>query len=50
MEIRKHVATVAQILNLSESDIEQLATFMGHTKEVHKDFYRLLESAFQVII
>lgn len=46
--LRKQVATVAQLLNLSESDIEQLATFMGHSKEVHKQFYRLSESTFQV--
>ncbi|XP_027853299.2 uncharacterized protein LOC114132105 [Aphis gossypii] len=46
--LRKQVATVAQLLNLSESDIEQLATFMGHFKEVHKQFYRLSESTFQV--
>lgn len=44
----KQVATVAQLLNLSESDIEQLATFMGHSKEVHKQLYRLSESTFQV--
>jgi len=46
--LRKQVATVAQLLNLSESDIEQLAAFMGHSKEVHKQFYRLSESTFQV--
>lgn len=46
--LRKQVATVAQLLNLSENDIEQLATFMGHSKEVHKQFYRLSESTFQV--
>jgi len=31
-KLRKQVATVAQLLNLSESDIEQLATFMRHSK------------------
>jgi len=46
--LRKQVATVAQLLNLSEGDIEQLSTFLGHSKEVHKSFYRLSESAFQV--
>lgn len=48
--LRKHVATVTQILNLSEGDLEQLATFMGHTKNVHKEFYRLSDNAFQVNI
>lgn len=46
--LRKHVATVAQLLNMSEGDIEQLATFMGHSTDVHNNFYRLSESAFQV--
>ncbi|XP_050056575.1 uncharacterized protein LOC126555514 [Aphis gossypii] len=46
--LRKHVATVTQLLNLTEGDIEQLATFMGHTKDVHKQFYRLSDNAFQV--
>lgn len=47
-KLRKQVATVAQLLNLTENDIEQLATFLGHTKDVHKNFYRLSESTFQV--
>ncbi|XP_029348387.1 uncharacterized protein LOC115034947 [Acyrthosiphon pisum] len=33
---------------MSEGDIKQLATFMGHSKDVHKNFYRLSESAFQL--
>jgi len=45
--LRKQVATVAQLLNLSEGDIEQLSTFLGRSKEVHKSFYQLSESAFQ---
>lgn len=39
--LRKHTITVTQILNLSDGDIEQLATFLGHTKNVHTNFYRL---------
>lgn len=48
--LRKHVATVTQSLNLTEGDIEQLATFMGHTKDVRKQFFRLSDNAFQVNI
>lgn len=48
--LRKHVATVTQILNLSEGDIEQLSTFMGHSINVHKEYYRLSDNAFQVYI
>lgn len=29
--LRKHLATITQLFNMSESDIEQLASFMGHT-------------------
>lgn len=47
-KLRKQVATVAQLLNLSEGDVEQLATFMGHSRDVHKTFYRLPENVFQV--
>lgn len=31
--LRKQIATVLQILNLNEIEMEQLATFMGHTKK-----------------
>lgn len=48
--LRKHVATVTQLLNLSEGDIEQLSTFMGHSVNVHKEYYRLSDNAFQVYI
>lgn len=30
-KLRKHLATLTQVLSMSETDIEQLATFMGHT-------------------
>lgn len=46
--LRKQVATVAQLLNLTENDMNQLSTFLGHSKDVHKSFYRLPESTFQV--
>jgi hypothetical protein len=38
--LRKQIATVLQVLNLSETEKEQLATFMGHTKETHEQYYR----------
>ncbi|KAJ8948807.1 hypothetical protein NQ314_008342 [Rhamnusium bicolor] len=34
-KLRKHLATLTQVLNMSENDIEQLLTFMGHTVGVH---------------
>lgn len=39
--LRKHLATLTQLLNMSESDIEQLAKFMGHTVGIHRRAYRL---------
>lgn len=46
--MRKQVATVAQLLNFNDGDVEQLANFMGHSKDIHKSFYRLPESTFQI--
>ncbi|XP_071828561.1 uncharacterized protein [Apostichopus japonicus] len=39
--MRKHLATLSQILNLSESELEQLANHLGHNISVHKEYYRL---------
>lgn len=47
-KLRKQVATVAQLLNFNEGDVEQLANFMGHSKDIHKTFYCLPESVFQI--
>ncbi|KAF5278702.1 hypothetical protein FQR65_LT15590 [Abscondita terminalis] len=45
--LRKQIATVLQILNLNDTEMEQLATFMGHTRKTHEDFYRLPEELYQ---
>lgn len=45
--LRKHLATLTQLLCMSDSDIEQLATFMGHTVGVHKGSYRLPDDVYQ---
>lgn len=46
--LRKQLATMAQILNLSETSQDILATFQGHDILVHRQFYRLPENASQV--
>lgn len=46
--LRKHVATISQILNLTESELDILCTFMGHDIKVHRKFYRLPEGTLQV--
>ena len=46
--LRKHIATVCQLLNLKEHELEALATFMGHDKSVHHQYYRLPEDTMQL--
>lgn len=38
--LRKQIATVLQILNLTDTEMEQIAKFMGHTRKIHEEFYR----------
>lgn len=38
-KLRKHVATVTQLLNFSNKDLEQLSNFMGQTLNTHCNFY-----------
>ncbi|CAH1114940.1 unnamed protein product [Psylliodes chrysocephalus] len=45
--LRKQIATFLQILSLSEAEMEQMATFMGHTKKTHEEFYRLPQELYQ---
>ncbi|KAJ8930016.1 hypothetical protein NQ314_017233 [Rhamnusium bicolor] len=45
--LRKHLATLTQIFNMTDSDIEQLAAFMGHTPGVHRGSYRLPDDIYQ---
>lgn len=39
--LRKHVATISQVANLKENELELLAQFMGHNIKVHREFYSL---------
>ncbi|KAK4874171.1 hypothetical protein RN001_013531 [Aquatica leii] len=39
--LRKHIATVTQLLALKNNEIDQLAKFMGHTPRTHEQFYKL---------
>lgn len=38
--LRKHIATVTQVLSLKSNEVEQLAKFMGHTQKTHEHFYK----------
>jgi len=37
--LRKHIATTTQLLNLTESEIE-LCVFMNHDPRTHRNFYK----------
>lgn len=39
-KLRKQIATVMQILNLSPEETEQFSQFMGHTQKTHNEFYK----------
>lgn len=41
-KLRKHITTISQVYHLNEEEVEQLCSFMGHTKTTHKEFYRYL--------
>lgn len=46
--LRKHIATVSQVLNLKDNELDILAKFLGHDIRVHREFYRLPDSTLQV--
>jgi len=39
--LRKHIATYTSMLNIEECQIDRLANFMGHHKDIHKNIYRV---------
>ncbi|XP_050511892.1 uncharacterized protein LOC126887959 isoform X1 [Diabrotica virgifera virgifera] len=46
-KFRKQTATILQIMDINNTDMEQLATFMGHTKKTHEEWYRLPQDLYQ---
>lgn len=46
--LRKHIGTVSQILNLQEHELDSIADFLGHDVRVHRKFYRLSEDTIQL--
>lgn len=46
--LRKQIATLSQILNLKDNELDILANFLGHDIRVHREFYRLPEETLQV--
>nr|XP_023028166.1 uncharacterized protein LOC111516220 [Leptinotarsa decemlineata] len=45
--LRKQISTILQVMNMTESEIEQFASFMGHTKKTHEAYYRLPQDIYQ---
>uniref|UniRef100_A0A6P7GX39 Uncharacterized protein LOC114343359 n=1 Tax=Diabrotica virgifera virgifera TaxID=50390 RepID=A0A6P7GX39_DIAVI len=45
--LRKQIACVLQVLNVTETEMEQFASFMGHTKKTHEEYYRLPQDIYQ---
>lgn len=46
--LRKHIATLCQIMNLKDHELDQVAKFMGHDIRVHREYYRLTENTIQL--
>lgn len=46
--LRQHLATVSQVLNLTEHELEQVCGHMGHNIAVHREFYRLPHDTYQL--
>ncbi|CAG9763730.1 unnamed protein product [Ceutorhynchus assimilis] len=46
-KLRKHIATVMQILSLSKDEARQFSQFMGHTEKTHQEFYELPVDIYQ---
>lgn len=47
-KLRKYIATVCQVFNLSENEYDWLARHLGHDIRVHREFYRLHENAVEL--
>lgn len=45
--LRKHLATITQLLQFSNNDMEQLSKFMGHTLKTHCNVYRMSDNIYQ---
>nr|CAI5821084.1 unnamed protein product [Callosobruchus analis] len=46
-KLRKQIATIMQILNLSRDETKQFSDFMGHTQKTHEEFYELPVDIYQ---
>ncbi|KAG5882523.1 hypothetical protein JTB14_006795 [Gonioctena quinquepunctata] len=47
-KLRKYIATVCQVFDLTENEQDWLARHLGHDIRVHREFYRLQENAVEL--
>ncbi|XP_047669380.1 uncharacterized protein LOC125141188 isoform X2 [Tachysurus fulvidraco] len=47
-KLRKQAATLSRVLNLRDTDLDQLANFLGHDIRIHREYYRLPEKTLQL--
>ena len=45
---RNHVATMTQLVNLKDNELDIVAQFLGHDVRTHREYYRLPTSTVQV--
>lgn len=46
--LRKHIATIAQLISLGDNDLEQLSAHLGHEKATHLNYYRKTDDKLQI--
>ncbi|KAJ8313142.1 hypothetical protein KUTeg_009308 [Tegillarca granosa] len=46
--LRKYMATVTQVLDLQDGELEWLAKHLGHDMNTHKNFYRQNEATVEI--
>ena len=46
--LRKQVATLSQVVNLRDNELDVLAQYMGHDIQVHREFYRMPSATLQL--
>jgi hypothetical protein len=48
MKLRKHVATMSQIMNLKKNELDMPASLMGQDLFVHRNYYHLLQDCLEM--
>ncbi|XP_034082114.1 uncharacterized protein LOC117552648 isoform X1 [Gymnodraco acuticeps] len=46
--LRKHAAILSPVLNMTDTEMDQLANFLGHDIRIPREFYRLPEKTLQL--